>query len=113
MKKHFEEYFQPTEEEFTILWDEAIIVFDANVLLNLYRYTKKTRRKIFKILTKISGRLWLPHQVGLEFHGRRLDAINNQLKVYEDVCNEIDELIKTAHRLSSKYPYHPLIEIDK
>jgi hypothetical protein len=32
---HFHGYYQPTEEEVNQLWDEAIYVFDANILLNI------------------------------------------------------------------------------
>ena len=42
MEKTFSEYHQPNDEEITQLWEKAIFIFDANVLLNLYRYSKKT-----------------------------------------------------------------------
>ncbi len=43
MKGIFKGYHQPTEEEFSQLWRNALFVFDTNVLLNLYRYQSATR----------------------------------------------------------------------
>ena len=50
MKKTFKEYYQFTEEEFKKLWQECLFVFDANVLLNMYRFSVKTRLSFIKEL---------------------------------------------------------------
>ena len=44
MRKTFPGYYRPTEAEFRRLWDKCIFVLDANVLLNLYRYSEETRK---------------------------------------------------------------------
>lgn len=43
MKERFKEYIAPTEEEKRTIWENATIVFDTNILFNLYRYTAETR----------------------------------------------------------------------
>ncbi|MEL6919290.1 MAG: PIN-like domain-containing protein, partial [Bacteroidota bacterium] len=53
MKSKFPGYFKLTEEEINQLWEKALFVFDANILLNLYRYSNETRDDFFKILEKI------------------------------------------------------------
>jgi hypothetical protein len=42
MRTTFSHYYVPSDKDFAKLWDEAIFAFDANVLLNLYRYTDQT-----------------------------------------------------------------------
>lgn len=43
MKARFPGYFRPTEEEFRELWRDALVIPDANVLLNLVRYDAVSR----------------------------------------------------------------------
>ena len=59
MRYLFPGYYQPTEEEFTELWKECIFSFDTNVLLHIYRYSPKTRQRLFDILEKLQERQFL------------------------------------------------------
>ncbi len=86
MRDLFREYYRPSDEEFSRLWQEATFVFDTNVLLNLYRYTASTRDDLLHIIENLQQRIWLPHQVGLEFSRNRIYVIDDQ--------NEIFSLIK-------------------
>ncbi|MFD6417928.1 PIN-like domain-containing protein [Streptomyces sp. NPDC060194] len=50
----------------------GLVVLDTNILLSLYEYTETAREDVFTALEAVSDRLWMPHQVGLEFvRGRR------------------------------------------
>ena len=86
MRDLFREYYRPADEEFSRLWQEATFVFDTNVLLHLYRYTPSTRNDLLKVIEALQQRIWIPHQVGLEFSRKRIDVIVEQ--------NEIFNLIK-------------------
>ena len=44
MKKLFRGYYGLTKGEFSRLWEKALLVMDANVLLNLYDYSDATGR---------------------------------------------------------------------
>ena len=66
MKKNFPGFYRPTKEEFAELWATCIFVVDANVLLNLYRYTSKTADQLIGILKDISDRLWIPYQAAFD-----------------------------------------------
>lgn len=90
MKELFSGYYRPSKEEFDTLWRDCIFVFDTNVLLNLYRYSPKTSEELISILTKLSDRLWLPHQVALEYQENRLDEIAQQEQVYDKVISTLD-----------------------
>jgi hypothetical protein len=67
LKKAFAGYYRPSDAEFRQLWEQCIFVLDANVLLNLYRYSDETRSKFLEILEVLSKRLWVPHQAALEY----------------------------------------------
>lgn len=66
-------YRRPTQEEFSHMWQEGIFAFDANVLLNIYRYTPETRERFCELLKRLNARIWIPHQTALEFHRQRLN----------------------------------------
>ncbi len=46
--------------------EQALFVFDTNVLLNLYRYQSGTRDELLNVLAQLSDRIWIPHHVALE-----------------------------------------------
>ena len=85
MKKIFPGYYRPTKKEFSNLWNSCLFVLDANVLLNLYRYSQETSDELIQILKQISDRLWIPHQAALEYQENRLQTIAKQLEVYDEI----------------------------
>ena len=42
MRKTFRGFYQPGKKEFQELWNSCLFVLDANVLLNMYRYSEAT-----------------------------------------------------------------------
>jgi len=72
MRELFPSYYSLTKDDFNKLWLNCIFIFDTNILLNFYRYSEETCKDIFNnILVKIQDRLWIPHQVALEFQENR------------------------------------------
>jgi predicted nucleic acid-binding protein len=71
----FPGYRMPSDEELAHALRSALIVVDANVLLNLYRYNESTRDDLLGILRRIGDRLWVPHQVLREFWRNRLGVL--------------------------------------
>lgn len=96
MKSKFSEFYRPSDAEFTELWEEAIFVVDANFLLDLYRYSQKASQDLLELLEKVAeeNRLWIPHQVALEFHKNRLNVISAQVRKYSNVPKEIGKIKK-------------------
>ncbi|MFD2881820.1 PIN-like domain-containing protein [Paenibacillus rhizoplanae] len=43
------------------------VFFDTNMLLNFHRYSNSTNKDFFNVLTRVKDRLWIPHQVLLEY----------------------------------------------
>lgn len=90
MREKFREfYFDKSDEE---IWKESIIVLDTNVLLNLYRYTKETSDQILKLLNEYKENLWMPHQVGLEYHYNRKSVILEQRGSNDKVCDAFEKI---------------------
>ena len=106
MKDLFKEFYRPTEKEFQELWEKATFVFDTNILLNLYRFPEEASKSLIDSISEFSERIWLPHQVGLEFANRRLEVIADQKKRFKDVQlvveNSYKELAKKNWRFSTR-----------
>ena len=112
MKSIFIGYFRPTQEEFDQLWKKCIFAVDANVLLNLYRYSPATRKELEKALKSIQERVFIPHQAAREYLKNRLNVTAGQASEYLKTINSIKELLST---LSSKdrHPFLPDPELPK
>ena len=104
MRTKFPGYFKLSNKEIETLWDKAIFTFDANILLNLYRYSDETREEFLKILEKIKDRVWITHQSAQEFFNNRLNVINQQEKAYEDAISALNA-IEIEFKNSRQLPF--------
>lgn len=101
MKNKLPEYYEPSETEIKEIWNNGTIVLDANVLLNLFRYSKASREELIKIIRHYQDRLWLPYQVAFEFlencegvPASLSKALNEKLKLIDTISGKIEELLK-------------------
>jgi len=99
MENLFFEYYPISQEKIDILWKQATIVLDTSFLLNIYRYSKKTRSELIKVLSNLEDRLWISNQICYEFLENRLKVISDQEKIFDDV---IDYLGKIETKISNK-----------
>ncbi len=108
MKSKFIGYLSPRDEEFAQLWADCFFVFDANALLNLYEYSPETRNELLEVLSapELKERIWIPHQVGVEFFRDRLSVINKQKKTYDMATGDVADLLT---RLKSEKS-HPFLQ---
>ena len=113
MKSLFKGYYRPTEEEFEKLWDACTFTFDANILLNLYRYSESTRDVFFNILDGLKDRIWLTNQACYEFHHHRLDVINEQREAYSKIDKALTRLMEDIKKDFSRHPHIAIKELDK
>ena len=72
---NFPGYRLPAESELDAALRSALVVVDANVLLNLYRYNELTRDDLLGVLRRLDDRLWVPNQVLREFWRNRLGVL--------------------------------------
>lgn len=106
MKNSYKGFRQLSEADFKSLWKTAVFVFDANVLLNLYRYQSPTRDDLLKVLEKLDDRIWIPYHVGLEFERNRLIVIADQKRRFSEVRKTVEKsknnLIAELEEFSTK-----------
>lgn len=111
MREMFRAYYQPTPMEMSDLWNEGMVILDTNALLNLFRYSGRTRDDFFKALVAKTDSLWIPHQVGLEFHRRRITIINHQSKAFGDIEAALTKARGQAENALNGYKRHPSLDI--
>jgi hypothetical protein len=77
-RDEFQHFYAPGEDDIAAAMRTGLVVPDTNVLLSLYRFQVDARDELFGALEKLGDKLWIPHQVGLEFHRNRLGVIAEQ-----------------------------------
>ena len=110
MKESFKEYYKPTEKEFKYLWDNCEFIFDANVLLNIYRYSLETTEEFLDVLMKVQDRIWLPHQAALEYQRNRFSVIEEQVTK----CKKLENLLEKNEIITflNENKRHPFIDAE-
>lgn len=104
MRNIFPGYHRKSQEEINSIWEKGIIVFDANVLLNLYRYSDSTRQAMLDLISKFSNQIFLPHQSALEYNRNRYEVIVEQEKAYKEFNDKIKQ-IKLDLQSNNKPPF--------
>ncbi|MFF7108146.1 PIN-like domain-containing protein [Pseudomonas sichuanensis] len=92
MKSSFPGHFASEPSGLKRLWEDSLIVMDANVLLSLYRYSDSTRSEFLEVFKKLNDRLWITHQVGKEYLRNRLKVISDQAKTYDAAIQGLNDL---------------------
>ena len=116
MIKGFEGYYDP---DFDKLWNEAVFVFDANVLLDLFRYSENTRNELLDILTNLKDRIWIPYQFMYEYHRNKMtvgytatDEYGESKKQLEKCNAETRKQLHTLEESLQKLKNRTRVEID-
>lgn len=101
-----------SEEEIKDLWEKATFVVDTNILINFYKYTNKDSTKsLLDILKKLKevDRLWIPHQVALEYFFNFEENMLIQEEGYKSAQKDLVELKSKAstiiNEIKNSSPY--------
>jgi len=92
MKNAIREYLDMADSEKKGLLNTATLVFDTNVLLNIYRCSKSTRDVLLEIMNSFKDRLWIPYQVAKEFMSNRPEVIIETKNIYEKMIADGEKL---------------------
>lgn len=89
------------------VWQDGVIIFDTNVLLNLYRYNEEARNELIDLMKSYESRLWMPYQVGLEFLAN-CESVKKWLhRGFEELEVQVDECKKNFFKFyDSHYSKH-------
>jgi hypothetical protein len=104
MRSTFPAYFRPSVERYQSLWKDSLFVLDANVLLNLYRYSPETRKELESALNGVRDQLFITHQAAKEFLRNRLVVTAGQADEYNKAIKAIAELTATISN-KKKHPF--------
>ena len=104
MRSVFPAYFRPSTDDYAKIWSEGIFSLDANVLLNLYRYSSEARKELESALTGVKGQLFITHQAAKEFLRNRITVTASQADEYNKATRSIAELTATISN-KKKHPF--------
>lgn len=112
MKEQFRGFLGYDEEEFSELWRNALFVVDTNILINFYKYSSKaSTNSLYSILIRIRdlGRLWIPHQVAMEYFFNYESNMFKQFEGYDVLGKDLKKLKGNAEKVlrsvKSEHPY--------
>ncbi len=104
MKERFFAHFPLTDAEKKEVWEDAIFIFDTNIILELYRTSEATREELFSVLEHLGDRAWLTSQSAKEVFRGRASAISEELKSYERLKANFEKtVIKPLN--STRHPH--------
>ncbi len=112
MRSMFPGQFRPSPEALKALWGDCLFVVDANVLLNLYRYSTDTRKELERALNSVKERVFVPHQAAKEFLKNRLVVTAGQAQEYTKAIATINDLASVLSN-KKKHPFLPDSELPR
>lgn len=112
MRKTFRGYYRPTKEEFSKLWETCIFSFDANILLDIYRFSQEGRKKFLRILKAASDRIIIPYQAAKEYQNKRLNVIKDQEDAYDKIIEILQKSLNTNEKKLNSFKKHPSIKVE-
>jgi hypothetical protein len=102
MRDMFRHYVRPTEDEFRTLWQSCYFSFDANALLNIYRFDAAATENFLQTLRALRDRVWITHQAAHEFYRGRISEIEAQLDRFDTVQNATRASLDALDRLRDR-----------
>ena len=110
----YSEYMQPKNEILSSRWEIGILIFDANALLDVYRYSRNTREEFLNILENLKSRIWIPRQVAFEFLKNRPGVVyklEGNLSSAKNIIDNMKTLFADEASKSLNITNHPYIDI--
>lgn len=99
----FESYRVLASEDVRNALQHGIVALDTNVLLNLYRYNEKTVDDLLRVAMAAADRLFVPHQVVLEFWRNRQSVITSLGSASKDAQNALSKNAKSTNDAISRW----------
>lgn len=111
MKDSFPGYYPLSNDQMKAFLSDAIIVFDVNALLDLFRIEENQAKTVLKVLKddKISKRLWIPYDVAWLYHKQMNTEIMNQI----NNVNSALSYLKSCKDIISNSKSYPFLPTDK
>lgn len=94
MRSTFKEFARLEGEELKNFFNDAVIVFDTNILLSLYTISDKAKVDVFDMMKALECQLWLPHKVAEEFYCLRPQKMDEAYIFRKAVFTLLDNAVK-------------------
>lgn len=95
MKELFPGFYPSKSREIDLNIEGTVVVFDANVLLNLYRYPSSASEDLLQLMEGLADKVWLPYQAALEYQRNRLSVIAEQKRRFREVRATVEKGISS------------------
>lgn len=105
MKTTLHQFFRPTKAEMDEMLANARICYDANVLLNIYRYSEETQSGLLDVFNAFVDRTYLPHQVALEYARNRAITLVEQIDLCQNTEAAFKKVLKDFIEPKNKQPF--------
>ncbi len=106
MRKTFRHHYElPSKDDVNEALVSATVVLDTNFLLGLYRVSPELSKTRLSVLSKIGSRLFVPHQVGVEFHRNRREVVQDISTEYSALETVIGTLSKAVKQFGGENRY--------
>lgn len=113
MRSEFDGWYAKDPDRIASIWKSAIFVPDANILLHCVRHPKQVRDELLRLFEVLGDSLWIPYQVGLEFHRNRLDVERSALDAYDQIIKDCEKSMDQARDKLRQLRAHPTIDIER
>ena len=113
MRNRFIGWYRWTPEEVSAIWDAALFVPDANILLHCLRHPENVRERLLRLFGALRDSLWIPYQVGLEFHRNRLDVEVGSRETYDRVTKDCTDALERVRVRWHQLRAHPVIDVER
>jgi rRNA-processing protein FCF1 len=108
MRERYPQFYTPTKKQLENLMKSAAIILDTNVLLGLYRSSENTVDELLVLLEAAKKQLWMPYQVGLEYH-QGVDGVIAEVRAaHENFRKTLDGALDNLRSSLSDFR-HPFI----
>lgn len=93
MENAIKEYLTLTDEEKEKLWKNAVFVFDTNIFLACYKFSKSLSKSILDAIESVKEQIWIPKQVAVEFAKNRYCIMLKNEEKLEKLNKNISDII--------------------
>ncbi len=98
MRDKFRGYYPVSTTEVKRIWHDGLVVADSNVLLQLYRLAGDPLEAMLGALRQHQANLWMPYQVGVEFHRNRERARMEGASAHKAAVDTISKAISDIRK---------------
>ena len=106
MKDVFSSHFADDAERREKLWRDCFFVFDTNVLTSIYKRSDDARDALYKVISSLGDRLWIPYQVIHELLDNRASIAHAQAGLYTTAIANLTSVLDNFDS-TTKHPFLP------